>query len=86
MPRINIYSLSMQISRMFDRGESMFCSIKVREWLQARNHNPDDYDIFFHEKPAPPESGLIALREIELRSKDGTPVDPELIEDINSYS
>lgn len=86
MPRINIYSLSMQISRMFDRGESMFCTIKVRDWLQQHNCNPDDYDIFFHEKPAPPDSGLIVFREIDLRRKDGTPVDPELIEDINSYS
>ncbi len=86
MARLNIYSLSMQISRMFEQGQSFFCAIKVQDWLRERNENPDDYDILFHEKPAPPGSGLIIMREIELRRKDGKPVEAWLQEDINSYT
>ncbi len=86
MARINIHSLSMQISRMFEQGQSFFCGIKVQDWLKERNENPDDYEILFHEKPAPPGSGLIIMREIELRRKDGKPVEAWLQEDINSYS
>ena len=86
MPRLNIYSLSMQISRMFDRGQSFFCVIKVQDWLKERNENPDDYEISFVEKPAPPGSGLVMMREIKLRRKDGQPVEDWLLEDINSYS
>ena len=86
MARINIHSLSMQISRMFEQGQSFFVGIKVQDWLRERNENPDDYDILFHEKPAPPGSGLIIMREIELRRKDGKPVEAWLQEDINSYT
>lgn len=86
MARLNIHSLSMQISRMFEQGQSFFCGIKVQDWLKERNENPDDYDILFHEKPAPPGSGLIVMREIELRRKDGQPVEAWLQEDINSYT
>ena len=86
MPRINIHSLSMQISRMFEQGQSFFVGIKVQDWLRERNENPDDYDVLFHEKPAPPGSGLIIMHEIELRRKDGKPVEAWLQEDINSYT
>lgn len=85
MARINIHSLSMQISRMFERGQSFFCTIKVQDWLRERNQNPDDYEISFREKPAPPDSGLIVMHEIELRRKDGQPVEAWLQEDINSW-
>ncbi|MBE9168175.1 hypothetical protein IQ238_11850 [Pleurocapsales cyanobacterium LEGE 06147] len=85
MPRLNLYSLSMQISRMFDQGQSLFCTIKVQDWLRQRNQDPNDYDILFHEKPAPPESGLIKMVEIELRRKDGQPVDPWLQAEVNRY-
>lgn len=86
MPRLNLYSLSMQISRMFDQGQSLFCSIKVQDWLRQRNQDPNDYDILFHKKPAPPESGLIEMVEIELRRKDGQPVDPWLQAEVNRYT
>ncbi len=86
MPRLNIHSLSMQISRMFEQGQSFFCVIKVQDWLRERNENPEDYEISFEEKPAPPGSGLIVMREIKLRRKDGQPVEDWLIEDINSYT
>ena len=85
MPRLNIHSLSMQISRMFEQGQSFFCEIKVQDWLRERDENPEDYEISFAEKPAPPESGLIVMREIKLRRKDGNPVEDWIMEDINSY-
>ncbi len=85
MPRLNIHSLSMQISRMFEQGQSFFCEIKVQDWLRECDENPDDYEISFVEKPAPPESGLIVMREIKLRRKDGNPVEEWITEDINSY-
>lgn len=86
MARLNIHSLSMQISRMFEQGQSFFCGIKVQDWLRERNENPDDYDILFYEKPAPPGSDLVIMREIELRRKDGKPVETWLQEDINDYT
>ncbi|MGD1919903.1 MAG: hypothetical protein ACFCAD_14035 [Pleurocapsa sp.] len=86
MPRLNIHSLSMQISRMYEQGQSFFCAIKVQDWLRERNENPDDYDILFHEKPAPPGSGLVVMQEIELRRKDGQPVEAWLQEDVNDYA
>jgi|GEM_PF-214929 len=86
MPRLNIHSLSMQISRMFEQGQSFFCAIKVQDWLRERNENPDDYDISFQEKPAPPGSDLVIMQEIILRRKDGQPVEDWLQEDINSYT
>lgn len=86
MPRLNLYSLSMQISRMFEQGQSFFGPIKVQEWLKQRNENPEEYNIIFHEKPAPPNSGLVKMIEIELTRKDGKPVDPWLQEEINRYT
>lgn len=85
MARLNIHSLSMQISRMFEQGQSFFCEIKVQDWLRERNENPEEYEISFAEQPAPPESGLIIMREIKLRRKDGQPVEEWITEDINNY-
>lgn len=86
MARLNIHSLPLQISRMFESGQSFFCAIKVQDWLRERNENPDDYEISFVEKPAPPESGLIIMREIMLRRKDGKEVEAWITEDINSVT
>ena len=85
MARLNIHSLSMQISRMFEQGQSFFCAIKVQDWLRQRNENPDDYEISFIEKPAPPGSDLVVMQKIQLRRKDGKPVEDWILEDINSY-
>lgn len=86
MPRLNLHSISMQISRMFEQGQSMFCSIKVQDWLKQQKENPEEYDITFREQPAPPNSGLIKMIAIELSRKDGQPVDPWLQEEINRYT
>lgn len=83
MARINPYSLRMQIGRMFEQGQSFFCTIKVQDWLKERNQDPNAYDIIFHPSPAPPGSNLKTTVEIELRRKDGQAVDPWLQQEIN---
>ena len=40
MGRINPYTLQMQITRLFDQGQSFFATIKVQDWLKERKHNP----------------------------------------------
>lgn len=83
MPRHNPYNLQMEITRLFEQGQSFFATIKVQDWLKQRNENPADYDILFHQKPAPPGSKAVITVEIELRRKDGHPVDPWLQEQAN---
>lgn len=83
MGRLNPYSLQMQITRMFEQGQSFFATTKVQDWLKEHNHNPGDYDIIFHQKPAPPGSKQVMVVETELRRKDGQPVDPWLQEQAN---
>jgi len=39
----------MQITRMFEQGQSIFATTKVQDWLKERNHNPADYEIIFHQ-------------------------------------
>jgi len=67
---------------MFEQGQSFFAITKVQEWLKEREHDPQDYDIIFHKKPAPPGSKEVMVVEIELRRKDGNPVDPWLQEQV----
>ena len=85
MPRINPFTLQMQITRMFDTGQSFFAVPKVQDWLRERKEDPNDYDIIFHEKPAPPGSERVIVIEIELRRKDGQPVDAWLEEEVNRH-
>lgn len=86
MPRFNPYTLQMQITRMFEQGQSLFATIKVQDWLKERNQDPAEYDIIFHQKPAPPGSDAVIAIEIELRRKDGQPVDPWLQQQANLHS
>lgn len=86
MPRFNPYTLQMQITRMFAQGQSFFAKMKVQDWLKERNEDPNAYDIIFHEKPAPPGSGEVIAIEIELRRKDGKPVDEWLQQEVNRHS
>ncbi|AKG20302.1 hypothetical protein [Calothrix sp. 336/3] len=83
MGRLNPLSLQMQITRMFEQGQSLFAITKVQDWLKEKNQNPADYDILFRQKPAPPGSQKVIAIEIELRRKDGQPVDPWLQEQAN---
>ena len=83
MGRLNPYSLQMQITQMFEQGQSFFATTKVQDWLKEKGQSPLDYDITFHQKPAPPGSGKVMVVEIELKRKDGQPVDPWLLEQAN---
>jgi len=83
MPRFNPHTLQLQITRMFQQGQSLFAMTKVQDWLKERHEDPTAYDILFHEKPAPPGSGEVMVIEIELQRKDGQPVDPWLLQAVN---
>ncbi|MFM7365054.1 MAG: hypothetical protein ACKO11_11295 [Cuspidothrix sp.] len=83
MGRLNPYNLQMQITQMFTQGQSFFALTKVQDWLKEHNHNPLEYEIIFHQKPAPPGSKEVMVIEIELKRKDGQPVDPWLQEQAN---
>lgn len=84
MPRLDPYTLRMQIIRLFENKQSFFATIKVQDWLKERQLDPNDYEILFHEKPAPPGSTHVIDIEIELRRKDGQPVEAWLQDDVNS--
>ena len=86
MARLNPYTLQMQITRMFEQGQSLFATTKVHDWLKERNQNPADYEIIFHQKPAPPGSNEVMTVEIELRRRDGQPVDPWIQEQANRHA
>ena len=86
MGRLNPYTLQMQITRMFEQGQSLFATMKVQDWLKERNQNPADYEIIFHQKPAPPGSKEVMVVEIQLRRRDGEPVDPWLQEQANFHA
>lgn len=86
MPRFNPYTLQMQISRLFEQGQSMFATIKVQDWLRERGEDPDAYEVLFHERPAPVDSGLVKVIEVELRRRDGTPVDEWLQQEANRHA
>jgi len=86
MGRLNPYTLQMQITRMFEQGQSLFATMKVQDWLRERNQEPAAYDIIFHKKLAPPGSNAVMVVEIELRRKDGQPVDPWLQEQANLHA
>ncbi|WP_414624514.1 hypothetical protein [Calothrix sp. CCY 0018] len=87
MGKLDPYNLQMQITSMFEQGQSFFATTKVQDWLKEHNQNPADYDILFHKiypkKPVAAGSEEEMLIEIELRRKDGQLVDSWLQEQIN---
>ncbi|BBC24470.1 MULTISPECIES: hypothetical protein [unclassified Pseudanabaena] len=86
MPINNPFTLRMQITRMFEQGQSLFAEIKVQDWLKERRHNPKDYIIRFNQKMAPVGSVSSVNVEIELLRKDGQPVDEWLLQELNRQS
>jgi hypothetical protein len=86
MPRFNPYTLQMQITRMFEQGQTFFAITKVQDWLRERNEDPNEYDIVFHQHPAPPGSELVMVVEIELKRRDGQPVDSWLQSEVNRHA
>ncbi len=85
MPRYNPFSLQLQVSRMFEQGQSFFATTRVQDWLRQRNEDPNQYEVIFHERPAPADSGLIKAIEIQLKRKDGQPIDPFLQKELNEW-
>ena len=85
MARFAPHDLQLQITRMFAEGQSFFATIKVQDWLKERNANPEDYEIGFEKHPAPPGSNLVFQVEVKLTRKDGQPVDPWLLEQIQIH-
>jgi hypothetical protein len=86
MARLDPLTLQMQVTRMFQQGQSFFATMKVQEWLRERQEDPHAYDILFHQKPAPPGSGEVMVIAIELKRKDGQPIDAWLQKEVNRYS
>lgn len=82
MARFSPYTLQMQITRMFIEGQSFFATTKVQDWLRERGEEPQRYEILFHKKPAPPGSQEVYAIDIELRRRDGQPVDPWLLDQL----
>ncbi len=83
MARFTPYNLQLQVTRMFQQGQSFFAITKVQDWLKERQEDPSAYDIVFHQKPAPPGSGEVMVVEIELKRKDGQPVEEWLQQQVN---
>ncbi|MDB9518012.1 hypothetical protein PN466_13760 [Roseofilum reptotaenium CS-1145] len=83
MPRFTPYTLQMQITRMFQDGQSLFAQIKVNDWLKEHNQDPNDYNIEFEQIPAPPGSAEVYAIAIHVERKDGEPVEEWLLEEIN---
>ncbi len=83
MPRINPYTLQMQLTRMFEEGQSFFLTTKVQDWLREHHEDPNAYEIMIHQAPAPPGSGHTIALTVELRRQDGQQVDPWLQAEAN---
>lgn len=83
MARFNPYTIQMQLTRMFQEGQSFFAVTKVQDWLREHHEDPQAYKIIFHQKPAPPGSEAVFLIEVELHRQDGQPVDAWLLRQLN---
>lgn len=86
MPRINPFTLQMQITRLFEQGQSFFATTKVQDWLRERNEDPEMYTVQFHERLAPPGEEAAMVIEIELQRRDGQPVDAWLQAEANRHA
>ncbi len=84
MAKYTPYNLQLQISRMFQDGQSLFASIKVQDWLKERNENAADYEISFTKCPAAPGSREVQIVDINLKRKDGQPVADWLLEQLTN--
>jgi hypothetical protein len=86
MPRFSPYDLNLQINRMFEQGQSFFATMKVEDWLRERQADPKEYEINFQQQPASPQSGSKTQIRIVLKRRDGQPVDPWLLQELNKQS
>ncbi|MBW4659818.1 MAG: hypothetical protein KME15_14175 [Drouetiella hepatica Uher 2000/2452] len=86
MARFDPYTLQLQVTRLFEQGQSFFAVTKVQDWLRDHNQDPIAYNILFHQKPAPVGAAQAIAIEIELQRKDGQPVDAWLQQEVNRQS
>ncbi len=86
MARLNPYSLSMQITRMFEQGQSFFAESKVQEWLREHQQDPSEYSIQFVQEMAPVGATEVMRMRIQLTRRDSQPVDPWLEEEANRHT
>jgi hypothetical protein len=82
MARFSPYSLQLQLTRLFRDGQSFFALSKVEEWLLAKGEDPLGYVISFRQQPAPTGSELPFLIEVQLKRRDGQPVDDWILEQL----
>jgi hypothetical protein len=83
MARLDPYTLQLQITRLFEQGQSFFATVKVQDWLREHNQDPAAYNILFHQKPAQPGTAQAIAIDIELQRKDGQLVDEWLQQEVN---
>ncbi len=86
MAQHNPHSIQVQISRMFETGQSLFALTKVQDWLKQRNEDPADYNISFLKQPAPVGSRQVITVKIDLQRKDGQPVDEWVLAQLNDLA
>jgi hypothetical protein len=86
MARFSPYTLQLQLTRMFRDGQSFFATSKIEQWLMERGEDPFAYRIAFHQRPAPEGSDLPFLIEIDLQRKDGQPVDPWILKQLEQQA
>jgi lipopolysaccharide export LptBFGC system permease protein LptF len=84
MARFTPYSIQLQLTRMFQDGQSFFALTKVQDWLKEKQQDPNDYEILFHQRMTPPGSDLVMVIEVELKRHDGQPVDEWLQKEVNT--
>lgn len=82
MARFSPYSLQLQLTRLFRDGQSFFAVSKVEQWLIEKGEDPLSYLISFQKQPAPKDSEMPFLIEVQLKRRDGQPVDPWVLEQI----
>lgn len=86
MPRFIPYSLQLQLTRLFKDGQSFFAVSKVEQWLLEKGEDPQAYLVSFRQQPAPVGSDLPFLIEVQLKRRDGQPVDDWILEQIKDYA
>ncbi len=83
MARFNPLCFGLEITRLFEQGQSYFAPAKVETWLRQHGQNPSDYEISFHQELPPAGSSAAMWIRIDLKRWDGQPVDPWLLKEIN---
>jgi hypothetical protein len=82
MARFSPYSLQLQLTRLFRDGQSFFAVSKVEQWLLDKGEDPQKYLISFLQQPAPADSEMPYLIEVQLKRRDGQPVDDWILEQL----